>query len=282
MMKLAIDPWLVIKNYGEEKAFEMIRKAGFDAVDYPLFRTNPDDNILGDDYLERAANTKRLLDKYDLVCNQTHAAFGNSKFNSPMDTTHREYRSIVLGMEYSAILGAQHVVVHGVPCPMGIDIVAQTVKYYQSLEPYAKQFGVKIAVENMIPSSMLNTIDLFNATLEQLDPEWFVALFDVGHAFLNHIAPETFIRKILPGRLQGLHVHDNSGVVDTHTAPYLGKIQWDYVLEALAEVRYPGDFTFESAGGLLTPFHPRYYPEALAFNAAIGWRMVEQLQSMMG
>jgi hypothetical protein len=54
------------------------------------------------------------------------------------------------------------------------------------------------------------------------------------------------------------------------------------VLEALAEVGYSGDFTFESAGGLLAPFHPRYYPEALAFNAAIGRRMVEHLQTLMG
>lgn len=281
-MKLATDIWSVVRNYGEEKALEMVKKAGYDGVDYSFFWTNPADNILDDNYLERAENTKKLLEKYDLVCNQVHAPFGSTKYKSPMDCSHREYNGIVRSLEYASILGAQHAVIHSVAVPMGIDTVAHNVKYYKSFEHYAKQFGIKIAVENLFPAGMLSTPKLLNAALEQLDPEWFVALLDVGHSNINHVAPESYIRNILPGRLQGLHLHDNNGQVDQHLAPYMGNIQWDYVLEALVETNYPGDFTMETCAGFVSRYDPKYYAEALAFCAALGRNMMAQIEAMKG
>jgi len=281
-MKLATDIWCVVRAYGEDKALEMIKKAGYDGVDYSFFWTNPADNILGDDYLERAETSKKLLAKYDLACNQAHAPFGTTKFKSPMDCSHREYQGIVRSMEYAAVLGTHHIVVHPIPVPMGIDTVAHNVKYYKSLEPYAKQFGIKIAVENIFVAGMPATPDKLNAVLEQLDPEHFVALLDVGHANINHVAPESYIRKILPGRLQGLHLHDNNGQTDQHLAPYLGNLQWDYILEALAETGYPGDFTLETCAGFVNRYAPKYYAEALTFCASLGRNMMAQLEAMKG
>lgn len=277
-MKLAVEGWQTIHTLGEEKGIALLKESGFDAVDYSFYWTDPSDNILGDDYLERASKTKELLDKYDLVCNQTHAPFGNA-FGAPIDLSNPLYADIVRALEYSSIIGAKHMVVHGVKVPKGISELEVNKKYYESFLPYIKQFGTKIAVENL--ASTLTTPERMNALMEQLDPECFVALVDVGHANHRNIAPESFIRRVLPGRLQGLHIHDNYGQIDDHILPYMGTIQWKYVLEALAEVDYSGDFTMELLG-----FLPKYgkdmLPEALAFAAGVGRKLMTRLQSIKG
>jgi len=53
------------------------------------------------------------------------------------------------------------------------------------------------------------------------------------------------IRALGADRLGALHVHDNDFRGDNHTAPFLGKIEWMPVLEALSDIGYRGDFTFE-------------------------------------
>jgi sugar phosphate isomerase/epimerase len=136
-------------------------------------------------------------------------------------------------------------------------------------------------VENLYPAANLDSPSKINATLEKLDPDYFVSLVDVGHANLQRYAPESFIRKILPGRLQGLHVHDNHGEKDEHIVPYLGDIRWEYVLEALAEINYTGDLTLELPG-FIPKYSPNMLPEALAFAAGVGRKMVEQFLAMKG
>ena len=280
-MKLAVEIWHTVQALGEEKAFALLKKSGFDAVDYSFFWQDPSNSILDDNYLERAYKTKELLAKYDLVCNQAHAPIGDTAFNSPINLSHSEYRDIVRAMEYSSVIGAKHIVVHSLKTPLGVSQVEINAKYYQSFEPYCKQFGVKIAVENLYPSRNLDTPDKVNDVLKQLDPDYFVSLVDVGHANLQHYPPESFIRKILPGRLQGLHIHDNHGESDEHIVPYMGNIRWECVLEALAEINYSGDFTFELPG-FIPDYSPKLLPEALSFVASVGRNMMNQFQALTG
>ena len=233
-------------------------------------------SILDDAYLERAKETKRLLEKYDLVCNQTHAPLDNGTINGAVDLTNKEFRDMVRSMEYASIIGAKHIVIHGKKPATGVDQIPLNVAYYKLFEPYAKQFGIKVAVENLY--SVLNTPERMNAALEQLDPDYFVALVDVGHANLRHIAPESFVRHVLPGRLQGLHLHDNHGETDEHIVPGLGQIRWEYLMEALAEIDYPGDFTLELPG-FIPKYAPDMLPEAMAFAAGVSRKLMAKLES---
>ena len=47
-------------------------------------------------------------------------------------------------------------------------------------------------------------------------------------------------------KLKGLHVHDNFGDNDAHTAPYTGTCDYGPVLEGLLAIVYNGCFTLES------------------------------------
>jgi hypothetical protein len=82
-------------------------------------------------------------------------------------------------------------------------------------------------------------VDTFNS-------KWLTGCLDLGHTVLVGSQPEDMIRAMGSKRIQALHVHDVLYTDDTHTMPYLGKINWDNVTQALADIDYQGDFTFEA------------------------------------
>ena len=108
-MNLVIETYIPRMYLGDEEAFKLIKETGFDGVDYSFYYMKPDNTVLGNDYLEHAHRLKALLDKYSLVCNQTHAPF-NSIYGNPFDWSDAMYLSIVRAMESSAIMGAKHIV----------------------------------------------------------------------------------------------------------------------------------------------------------------------------
>lgn len=124
---------------------------------------------------------------------------------------------------------------------------------YNRLSVYAKEFGIKIALENMwtldknqkvIPNVCSFAKDLAHY-YDNLDPESFTVCLDLGHGPLVSEEPKDAIKTIGAERMTALHVHDVDYIHDLHTLPYLGKIDWDQTAKALAEINYRGDFTFE-------------------------------------
>lgn len=74
------------RGVGEERAIEMLAKAGFDAWDFSMFRMceyNPESKIYmttdhplsGKDYLAYARRLKQVGLDNGIVCNQSHAPF---------------------------------------------------------------------------------------------------------------------------------------------------------------------------------------------------------------
>ena len=130
--------------------------------------------------------------------------------------------------------------------------------FYSRLIPYAKDAGVKIAVENMFNTdpilkrycpTVVSTGEELCAYIDRLNDiaqeELFVACLDVGHALITGDTPEHMMRQ-LGDRLQVLHIQDNDGIRDAHTMPYMGKINWDEVAKVLQEIHYIGTFNLEA------------------------------------
>lgn len=117
------------------------------------------------------------------------------------------------------------------------------IEYYKPLVEKAEKWKVGVALENMI--SHIRTARQLNIMVDALDSPFVGVCWDTGHA---HVAGEKqgdSIR-LMNSRLHALHIQDNDGVSDQHTAPYYGSINWDEVMDALHEIYYPGDFTFEA------------------------------------
>ena len=253
-MRISTETSSSAAHVGEEKAVELIAKAGFDCWDFSMTKMadwNGRELILSGhrlcDYKEAVALARRMkqigLDN-GITCNQSHAPF-------PADFP--EIRGL-LGrcIELTAEAGGKICIIH----PIGSNTPAQNAELYQEVLPVAKQYDVKIAVENMWnwnrvekhaalsacsnPADFCETIDLVN------DPH-VIACLDIGHASMMGMGtdPISMIQALGP-RLQALHIHDNDCIHDNHQIPFSMNIDFDPIVKALKEIGYPGYFTMEA------------------------------------
>ena len=279
-MKLSMESCVLRDRFGDETAMRMIRDAGFDAVDYSFYWAKGDRYALGDDYRDRAARLRTVLDEIGLACNQSHAPFRLNRTGA-LNLDCPEYAEIVRSMGTAAILGASAIVVHAVGDANDPDFFDFNQAFYRSLTPFAQQYGIRIAVENLFDWSAkgdraigkLATPYELNRMLDGLDPVWVGACVDIGHAGLTAAEPEQFLAGMTADRLIALHVQDGDYRHDLHTLPYLGQFNWDAITAALAQIGYRGDLTMEI-------FHyMRHFPndltaDALRLAAKVGRRLI--------
>lgn len=258
--------------HGEGELFEgldMIMNAGFPAIDFSVFKNY--DYILADDYREKAKKIREYVESRGVHINQIHAPFGGGPVLYPQNIVPKLPRII----EFASLLGAKCAIVHPVH---GEDfrknsemVFERNIKFYSSLAHYAKDFGIKIALENMWQRHPMSNhiVDDIYADPRQLalaydtlgDPEAFTVCLDLGHVAICGREPDDAI-EYLGSRIGALHVHDVDYVNDSHTLPGQGKINWDSVCRALAKIDYKGYFTLE-ADCFIRNYPKVLYPTAL-------------------
>ena len=232
-----------------EERLQLIKDSGFDGVDYGF---DDDQGLaLNDDFIEYAKNTKKTLDKIGLVCHQTHATY-LVKYGEEYNESNPNYLKTVRSILATPYLGASAVIVHPLNVPIGVDLMAENIKFYKTLEPYAKKAGVKIAVENLyqwvvgtrIHEGYMHTPEEMNELLDNLSDD-FVCNFDTGHAAVVGIDPEDYIHAMSKERLKYLHVHDTDYTFDRHVIPFMLDHHWDKICEALVDIGYEGTMNLE-------------------------------------
>ena len=159
-------------------------------------------------------------------------------------------------------------------------------RFYRSLLPYAKEYDVKIALENMwqidkkrrvICDDTCSRAVEFARYVDTLDDEHFVACLDLGHCGLIGEEPQDAIRILGHDRLKALHVHDNDYRGDTHTLPFLSHMEWEEIMKALADIKYDGEFTFE-ADNFLPHFPKDLKPMAAKFMVDTGRYLISRYE----
>lgn len=244
------------ERYGDDKAIlSLLKESGFTAYDYCMCGSYGLEMLRQDDYIERAKALRAYADKIGLPCNQTHAPFpiyiqDNEEYNQ------RIIPEIIRSIEISGILGAKVCVVH----PCNNFKPEQNVKLYLMLAESARKAGVKIGVENMwnwwhwgepeghVMPAACSLPDDFFAHMELLPKDVFVACVDIGHAEMMHAfgcSAEKIIRK-LGSYMQSMHLHDVDLVYDNHSFPFIQKIDYEPIIDALKEIGYQGDITMEA------------------------------------
>ena len=263
-------------KYGNAREIvKMMQQAGFTAYDASMVTNGVLDWLLyADDWQEKAREFRKYADGLGIKCNQSHAPYssvrkGDEKYNEWM------FPRLIRAIQVSGILGAKVCVVH--PCN---DWNAQeNAVFYQKLEPVARQAGVKIGVENMwnwaqgsshATKAACSHHDDFKAHLDLLNPEVFTACLDIGHAEMQGL--ETSAEQMiftLKDNLGALHIHDVDKTHDNHQLPFTQGVDFEKVINALKEVGYQGDITFETSCGMRAA--PKELQSALArYLAAIG------------
>ena len=254
-MKVSTEISSASKLVGEEKAIELVAKAGFDAWDFSMFEmcrydwstqnvipsTHP---LAGRNAISFARKLRQVGLDNGVHCNQSHAPFPSS---CPPIRDH-----LKLAIECTAEAGGQICIIH----PANNGTPEQNAEMYLDLLPFARECGVKIATENMwnwdneanhCTFAACATPESFNAHLDAVNDPSFVACLDLGHAEMFGVgtsAPE-MIRK-LGSRLQALHIHDNDKLHDSHQIPFSMQIDFLAVIQALKDINYQGYFTLEA------------------------------------
>ena len=273
------------KALGTDKAVRILAEAGFPAIDCTMFNMGHFPHV--ENYRERARELRAYADANGVVFNQAHAPFGGGAENY----TKKLVPTFPRCFEAVAILGIKNIVVH--PIQNGRyygneeSLFHQNIEFYSSLAPLAKEYGVKIAIENMWqrhpvtraicddvcapPEELSRYYDTLN------DPTVFTVCLDLGHVALCGREPENAIRTIGGERLGALHVHDVDYLDDLHTLPGVGKIKWDNVCHALADINYSGDFTLECEN-FVAYLDPEQYPFAARYMAQTAGYLANKIE----
>lgn len=267
-MKVAQQTEELARLFGDEKAVQIIAEVGFDAIDFSMFDTDPElAPVFGNDYESYANHLKHIATECGVYFNQSHAPFpsirvGDEAYNEKI--TPLIHRAIAV----TSILGAKIVVVH--PFALAKNQKEANIEFYNTLIPLCKEYNVKVALENMfarnpnnghIIPNVCSTGEEFSDFIDALDPQYFTACLDVGHAGLVGETAENMIRTLGHDRLKALHIHDNNHLNDQHTLPFTQSLDWQAITGALKDIRYSGDLTLESDGFLLN------FPKELAVPA---------------
>lgn len=248
----------IARIVGEEKAVELVAKAGFDAWDFSMTkmwkwseadkkRIFTDHPIAQDNYLEFARRLRRIGEDNGIVCNQSHAPY-------PCFADKYEYNEKFLkrSIEATAEAGGEICVIH----PSCFDTPEINAEMYSKLLPFAKEHNVKIAIENMwnwdtkldqASRCACSDHDNFKAHMDALVDDCFVACLDIGHAEMRGLDTSSAqIAYALGSRLEALHIHDIDLKHDNHQIPFSLNVDYEPITKALHDINYKGWFTLEA------------------------------------
>ena len=197
---------------------------------------------------------------------------------------------MIRSLEVSALLGCKQAVVHPIHHQEYIGHEEEqfelNIKFYRDLLPYAKEFGVKIALENMWQNEVkrkhpgydvCSLASEFVRYIDTLDDDYFTACLDLGHSGMVGEEAQDAIRILGHDRLGALHVHDNNYCADQHTLPFLGKMNFEEIMKALAEINYKGEFTYE-AGKFFNSMPDELMQSALNFMVEVGRYLIDRYE----
>ena len=283
-------------SYSE--CLDILATAGFDAVDFMLNDLVFDSSeMYRSDHRTYAENIRQEAVRRGLTVEQTHAPFQFKNWDDPEHFEKVIFPRFITSLEMSAIMGAKISVFH----PLHYktyrgneeEMFRRNMDLFRRLIPYCKEYNVKIGIENMwrkddrrkcIVTDTCNTATEFIRYIDTLDSEYIVACLDLGHVGLpaREDAAQDTIRLLGHDRLRALHVHDNDYQTDGHLLPYLGKMNWSQITQALADIRYQGDLTYEVNSALLNPTDESFTPIAAKFMADVGRHLIGQIEIKQG
>lgn len=283
----------LMNKVGIKPTLDMIKEAGFTAFDLCLCSKNeyPCPPFDGDDYAEVAKDIRAYADSIGLPCNQSHAVFG-AHFGPAKPGT-KIFEGTVRCMEIAAIMGAKSIVIHPMQFVYYMNNVEflkqENLEFYNDLLPYAEKFGIIILTENMwqynktnnsIIQSTCAEANEFKEYIDMVNSPYLKGCLDIGHTVITGEAVANMCRTLGKDRLFGLHIHDVDGIHDNHTLPFTRKVDFAEMIDALAEIGYEGDITFE-ATCFLIPFPEELYPSALRLMADVGHYFKASIEKKM-
>ena len=263
-MLLSTPTCTYLDRFTFDEMIDIVSEAGFDALDFTFCTEDGKPFVSKDlDREKRISMFREFKEKAlekGIVFNQIHAPSPTTLADE--EKTAERFNEMVRGIENAAALGAKIMVAHPcahIPYEVGNNkekLFEINMEVFGRLMPYCEEYGVKIAIENAyrhmnrkyarITHSACGDPNEMVKYIETMNSEFFVGCLDTGHAMLIDEDPADFIKILGRDKLQALHIHDVDGFDDIHTLPFVGIGDWEKIINALREIDYQGDFTFET------------------------------------
>jgi sugar phosphate isomerase/epimerase len=222
-----------VESYGNPQPYlERIAAAGFTHVHW-CHHWNTD--FL---YSEpEIAQIEHWLADYSLQVLNLHASQGKEKYWCSLLEYQRQagVELVKNRIEMTARLGADVVIIH-VPSDAAAEVQRQLLgpvrRSLDELLPFARQQGVRIAIENMETDDFWMLSTLLKAYAENV----LGLCYDSGHGNIDGRGLDNLEK--VKDRLIALHLHDNDGVTDQHKNPFTGTVDWERLARIIAESPY--------------------------------------------
>ena len=267
-MKLSQTTDEIFSVFGFGEGIDVMADAGFDAVDLAFYNLMCRDEFSEDNAEKTCEKILRRVRNAGICVNQAHAPFPSCRFlpdGSPdMEYCREAFGRVVRSIRCAAQLGAGIIVVHPFETRDKRVQKEMNLDYYTKLEPFCRQYGIRIGIENMYGTSMTDRSKLIPNVcsrgcelaeyVDSLPRDACTACLDVGHAGLTGESADEAVRALGKDRLGALHVHDTDFIRDLHTIPYQGKTDWEAFTDALSGTGYAGDLTLEVLDGYFRPY----------------------------
>jgi D-psicose/D-tagatose/L-ribulose 3-epimerase len=225
-----------------DDVFAMLKDAGFDGVEIPVFDREVDSYAeLGERLdamgLERLAVSARGPDD-DPIAADPAAAVAATKAN--LDSAEALGAPLICGP-----LGAPLGVFSG--APPTAEEKARSVAYLEEVAPHAELRGVTIALEylNRFEMYLTNTAADLAALVREVDHPRIRMMYDTFHAHIEEKDPRAALRDCADV-LVHVHVSEND-----RSTPGAGQVAWEETFAGLDEIGYDGWIVIEAFGDAL-------------------------------
>ncbi len=240
-----------------------------------------------DNYMDVAREIKNACLECDIIPVQAHACdfYPDCGTKLYMDTI----KNTINACGY---LGIKNVVVHSQTKPSFIrpdfhkEYLELNKHLYSEILPVAENYGINILTENKAEKLVweqcyvMSALDI-NELIDYVGHNNFKAVWDTGHGNLRENCNQYKEITGLGKNLAGVHIQDNCGDWDLHTAPFFGNISVDDIMKALIEIDYGGYFTFEADrffwGDKLVPyFNDDRMSDDILRNPGVSWKLAAE------
>lgn len=266
-MKLGISCGTLVQHYGYEKALELCKETGFDAVDFDLTlpmitQLYDSSEQASEDYFHQVRLKAEAL---GLTISQTH---GRCITYTPDEEWCAKIRRLCEKDFYATkLLGAPACVVHPILSKPWVEhhqdeafMHRKNKEFYDDITPFAEKNRIKFALETFggnringeFKSEFFGDAKQLKKQFDLLDTPYKTLCVDTGHTNntikYGKLGPADAIR-LFGKDVTLLHLHDNTGNNDTHLPPLTDAgeagVCWPDVFDALEEIGYQGVYNFE-------------------------------------
>jgi D-psicose/D-tagatose/L-ribulose 3-epimerase len=225
-----------------DAAFSMLKDAGFDGVEIPIF----------DREVEKYAALGERLEALGLERLAVGARVGaDSPIDDDPSTRAEAVAAMKAQLDSAAALGAP-LISGPLAAPLGVfsgaaptaEETQRAVEYLREVGPYAEERGVTIALEylNRFEMYLTNTAVDLAAIVREVDHPRVRMMYDTFHAHIEEKDVRAALRDCADV-LVHVHVAEND-----RSTPGAGQVDWDATFAGLREIGYDGWIVIEAFG----------------------------------